>query len=477
MAATKGWFEVDRAGLAEVARRRGMEFIVTEPIQNSWDENTTLVEVTMVAVPGKAKVELTVKDDSPEGFRDMADSYMMFRSSYKLSDPEKRGRFNIGEKLLLSVADDARITSTTGSVIFGPDGRTTSRKRTEVGSILTATLRMTRTELEGALALARTLIPPAGIVTVINGEVLPDRTPLAQGERALETEILGDEGGFKYTRRKTAVRIYEVLTGEEAHLYEMGIPVDQIECPWHVEVAQKIPLSMDRGSVRHGFRQQVQRAAAEIMAQQMQEEHARGGWVSTALEFMDDEDAVRAIVEKRFGKAVIYDPSSPESNKLAMDAGYTVVHGGELSKHAWNTIRGAGAIQPAGRVFNDGRVRSSSDGIPPVPYGEWSEAMHKTAEYAGRFAEHTLGHGMEVAFYDHRDLDFAAFCGLRLIAFNLGRSHVGSAVRDGDQEAIDALLIHECAHDKVSDHLTHEYHDECCRIGAKARSLRERLTV
>ena len=103
------WFEVDRKGLAEVARRRGMAFIVSEPIQNAWDEDITHVSVDMEPVPGKAQVRLIVSDDSPDGFRDLADAYVMFRQSYKLANPEQRGRFNIGEKLLLAVADEARI--------------------------------------------------------------------------------------------------------------------------------------------------------------------------------------------------------------------------------------------------------------------------------------------------------------------------------------------------------------------------------
>lgn len=105
MSARGGWFEVDRSGLAEIARRRGMAFIVTEPIQNGWDEaGVTEVEVTLEPVPGAPRVDLTVRDDAPDGFRDMADSYMMFRSSYKLANPEQRGRFNVGEKLILARA-------------------------------------------------------------------------------------------------------------------------------------------------------------------------------------------------------------------------------------------------------------------------------------------------------------------------------------------------------------------------------------
>lgn len=464
----RGWFEVDRRGLAEVAKRRGMAFIVTEPIQNAWDEDITECAIQMTAVPGKPQVELIVTDDSPDGFRDMADSYMMFRQSYKLANPEQRGRFNIGEKLLLAVAVKARITSTTGCVIFSEKGRTTGRTRLPRGSTLQATLKMTREELDEAVKFAHTLIPPQGIKTWVNGHLLTEREPLAEGTFSLDTEIRGEEGGFKYTHRRTLVRVYEVLAGETPHMYEMGIPVDEIECPWHVEVAQKIPLSVDRSSVRYGFRTSLEQYAAEIMSDQMTKEQTTAGWVSTSLAYMEDEEAVRRIVKKRFGDAVISDPSSPESNKLALDAGFTLVHGGELSKAAWNTIKGAEALKPAGQVFDSGRVESDPDGIPQVDNSEWSPMMRRVAEYAGAFAEHVLGHGMRVIFYDDPRLEFEAFCGHKVIAIN-------AALASFEQQKLDELLIHECAHDKVSDHLTHAYHRECCRIGARARTFYESI--
>lgn len=467
----RGWFEVDRRGLAEIAKRRGMAFIITEPIQNAWDENITRVDVTMDPVPGVPKVDLTVADDSPDGFRDLADSYSMFRTSYKLDNPEQRGRFNVGEKLLLAVADEARIMSTTGSVIFGEKGRTTGRKKTDAGSVLTARLRMTREEYEEAIAFAGLLIPPQGIRTSINGRVLPERTPEGEREESLDTEVAGPDGGFSYRYRKTTVRVYLTRPGEKPHLYEMGIPVDEIECPWHVEVMQKIPLSLDRSSVRYGYVDRVQRVAAEIMADRMTEEDARAGWASTALITMADDEAVRKIVKKRFGRAVTYDPSAPESNKLAVDAGYALVHGGELTRLAWDSVRRAGALQPAGHLFPDGRVDSSPDGVPPIPRSKWTDEMKTVAEYAGRFAQHVVERAMTVAFFDDAGLSFSALCGHGLIAFNLGAPDVGDAVRELDQEKIDAILIHETAHVKVEDHLTHAYHRECCRIGARSRSL------
>lgn len=472
MSAARPWFEVDRAGLAEVAKRRGMAFIVTEPVQNAWDEKTTEVRLTLEAVPGAPRVNLTVADDSPDGFRDLADSYMMFRASYKLDFPEKRGRFNVGEKLLLAVADEARVSSTTGTVIFGPKGRTRSPAKTERGSVLTARLRMTRVELEKALDFARTLIPPAGIATFVNGDRLPDREPIAEAPWKLETEVRGEEGGFKYVQRDTTIRLYRTLSGEKAQLYEMGIPIDKLKCPWHVEVGQKVPLSVDRASVRYGYRYDVEAAAAEIMARRMDEDTSRQAWVTEALPRVEDDDAVRAIVTRRFGeKVVVFDPSALEANKLALDAGYRVIHGAELPRSAWTVVRRAEAIPSAGKVFPDGRVATRPDGVPEVPRERWTPAMVQTARYAEAFAEHVVDRPLAVSFYDDARLPFEAFHGKGVLAFNVAAPEAKKAVLEGDDELLDALLIHECAHEKERDHLTHAFSDECCRLGARSRSF------
>lgn len=238
---------------------------------------------------------------------------------------------------------------------------------------------------------------------------------------------------------------------------------------------QKVPLTLDRASVSYSFKLSITQKAVELGAALLTEEGARSGAVSSALVGMTDDVAVRTIVERRFGKAVVYDPSNPESNKLALDAGFKVVHGGELSKHAWTAVRRSGALKPAGRVFATGKVETSPDGQPPVPRDDWTPEMEKVAEYAGRFAEHTCDKSIAVEFFRIPGAEFGAMCGWGLIAFNLSSPGFGKMVRELDQEAIDAVLIHECAHFRASDHLTHEYHRECCRIGAKARSFEEAL--
>src|SRR4051794_20026249 len=94
------WFDVDKTGLGKQAEELGKGRLVGELVQNALDEaGVTRVEITLSPVPGRPLAELTVEDDSPEGFRSLADAYTLFAESYKRGNPEQRGQFNLGEKL------------------------------------------------------------------------------------------------------------------------------------------------------------------------------------------------------------------------------------------------------------------------------------------------------------------------------------------------------------------------------------------
>ena len=477
MKGTTQWFTVDKAGLAAIATRRGTAPLLLEPVQNSWDEEgVTFVNVDLKPIDGKPQVQLTVEDDSPDGFRDLADAYTLYKQSYKIGNPEQRGRFNCGEKFLLSVASVANIFSTTGSISFGPEGRKMGRTKTDKGSVLTARLKMKREEFTEALVLLRSMIPPKGITTTINGEVLRHRNPIAEDVRTLQTEIMGEESGFRLTRRRTNINIHEVLEGETPHLYEMGIPVDKLDCPWHVDVAQKVPLSVDRGSVRQAFRLDVERNVAEMMAGMITEEQAQAGWIVTAFEKMEDDDAVRSITQKRFGDAVSYDPSNPEANKIALDSGYSIIRGRQMSKGAWASVRRAEALSPAGRRFGvslsngDGVGEDGGEGGVTISEEAWTPEMKRLVEYTKEFAWHVSAASINVRLFEQPSSGIEGWCqrsGGGTIGINTARINIRS------QSEVDALLIHECAHLLVdcSDHMTHRFGDECCRIGARLRTM------
>ena len=66
---------------------------------NALDEaGVTQIAVTLALVPGRPLADLTVEDDSPEGFHDLTHAYTLFAEAYKRGNPEQRGQFNLGRK-------------------------------------------------------------------------------------------------------------------------------------------------------------------------------------------------------------------------------------------------------------------------------------------------------------------------------------------------------------------------------------------
>src|SRR5438270_9802463 len=91
---SKQWFDVDKFGLSKQAEQHGKGRLVGELVQNALDEpGVSQIAVTLALVVGRALAELTVEDDSPEGFKDLSHAYTLFAPSYKRSDPEQRGQF------------------------------------------------------------------------------------------------------------------------------------------------------------------------------------------------------------------------------------------------------------------------------------------------------------------------------------------------------------------------------------------------
>src|SRR5262245_6763257 len=115
------WFDVDKAGLGKQAEEHGKGRLIGELVQNALDEQgVTQIAVSLALVPGRPLADLTVEDDSPEGFRELSHAYTLYAESYKRENPEQRGQFNLGEKMVLAVCESASISTTKGTVVFDP---------------------------------------------------------------------------------------------------------------------------------------------------------------------------------------------------------------------------------------------------------------------------------------------------------------------------------------------------------------------
>lgn len=468
----RGWFDVDKKGLAQIAERRGGKaFVLYELVQNAWDEHTTVVNVEVVPEDGVPKAWITISDNNPDGFKELRHAWTMFAASAKKADPEKRGRFNLGEKLVLALCDEASIRTTTGSVTFDHRGRTESKRRaTDVGSIFNGLVRMTREEMDEAIQAMQRVIPPPGIRTYLNGHEIPIRKPMRTVHETLATEVADHEGVLRPSRRRTTVHLYEPRPGETPTLYEMGIPVVELEgVPFHVEVTQKVPLNMERDNVTPAYRAAIRELVLEHACDSLSTNDMAEPWVTAAIGPNTPPEAVEAVLSARFtDKRVAYDPSDEEANKRAVVAGFQVVHGGSLPSAAWARAKELGLVQPAGKVTPGHRQQFSPDGreVRRIPRSEWTAGMAVVADFYRTMAAEILGIVIDVEFVADLAIKYPAMYGDRTLTLN--KTRLGNAFfqRNVD-EAVVALGIHELAHEKVSNHLSDEFHEECCRIGAR----------
>lgn len=470
------WFAVDKEGLARLLERKGKASAVLELIQNAWDEEgVTEVNVTLHDSPSRGRSLLIVEDDAPDGFADLTHAFTLFAPSGKVTDAAKRGRFNLGEKLVLAICDSATVVSTRGGWDFTAEGRKRLRKVRARGSRIEAIIRLTATERAEVFRLIESLLPPEGITTFLNGVPLSQREPVRTFSAFLPTEIADFDGILRRTRRRTQVRLFEPVLDETPHLYEMGIPVVEVEGRWHIDIAQKVPLTFERDNVTPAYQREVRVAVLNNTWDLLDAEEATSGWVKEASsDDRADERAVEHVFRQRFGeKAVAYDPSDPEANKEAMLHGYTVVHGGSLSKDEWTQARRAGALKPAGQVTPTRKPEFAADGKPPMDPADYTPGIRRVVAYSEAIGECLLGKSITVQVHSTTQY-FAAAYGHGVLTFNLMR--LGHRwFNDPNQHAVDALLLHEFAHDRVSDHLSEAFHDEVCRLGALLREVDFRL--
>lgn len=470
------WFAVDKGGLARLMERKGKASVILELLQNAWDEpGTTDVDIRLEPHDLRGHSLLVVTDNAPDGFADLSHSFTLFAPSKKIHDATKAGRFNMGDKQVLALCRTATVVSTRGGYEFSEAGRRALRRRREAGSEFSAVIRLTAAERDEVAALVATLLPPAGITTTFNGAPLVRRAPVREFTATLRTEVADEDGVLRPTRRQTQVRLYEPVGEENPHIYELGIPVVEHDGRWHVDISQKVPLSFERNNVTPAYLRDLRVAVLNATADLLTSEDTASTWVKDAAsDTRADATAVEQVVAKRFGeKAVAYDPSDPEANAEAILKGYTVVHGRTLSKDEWAQARRAGALKPAGQVTPSRKARFSANGTPPTPREAWTPGMTRVADYAQALAKELLDIDLHVEFHSTTQY-FAAAFGDQSLTFNLMR--LGHRwFNQPDPHAVDALLIHEFAHHRVSDHLSEQFHDECCRLGALLRDVMVRL--
>jgi hypothetical protein len=472
------WIEIDIKGFAQILRNKGIARIALEPISNAFDTEAT--EITVLFNQHDRWASLTVTDDDPNGFADLRDAYMLFAPSQRREDPTKRGRFGQGEKELIAICADGgcvEVQSTTGTISFEENGRTSSKRKTEAGTKLIAHFKCNKAQAAEFESLVRSLIIPEGVKLVFNGDIIDRPTPVKVVRETLATKIVDDEGNLADTRRQTDVELYEPASGEAALIYELGVPVVEHDGRWHVNVMQKVPLNTARDNVTPSYLRRLREIMLNETHDLLTSVDMKSAWVTAALP-KATEEALTNVVTQIHGKdAVIFDPSNREATLRATEQGRVVIMGRQFSANTWNRIREHEIFRPAGQVIQVG-VRTSPDGIPPIDRKQWTDEMKQVERYVHKLGEHLLEFKPTVQFAptncstgENRAL---ASWGGGEVTFYL--RHLGKRwPTTVTQEDLDALILHEFTHHWVDNHYSDRFIDRLADLGAKLRSCKAKL--
>lgn len=456
-------FDVDVKGLRQLQLLKPKWFIIRELLQNALDEEIKKCNVYMSYAYGKASI--TVEDDSPIGFRDLADSYTLFKDTYKRTDVKKRGRYNFGEKQVICLSDYARIITTTGGLEFDilKGTRSIIRKKRQVGSEVYVIVKMSRIEYNECIAYLKTIKPSKDIEITINindiDAILDYIEPYKVISAKLQTEIKEDNA-MRLVQRDTNIFLYKE---NNPCLYELGIPVCDIDCEYSVDVQQKIPLSNDRDKVNSKYLKDIFAIVLNNVIDDIKEDDISQVWIREAITSDKIEgNTVMDIKVKRFGDlAVISNPFDPNANDEAVSKGYKVITGSEMSKEEWTKMKQHGNLVSSTALF--GKTPKEVD------YLDWDKHHYPLIRLAKKIAKDYSNYDLTVQIYRDGQISARASFGSNTLSFNLAHLTKEMFLPDAEgyinEEMLD-LLIHEFGHKDGCNHTEHRYHEYLTGIGA-----------
>ena len=468
-------FSVSAEGLRELHANRAPWTLVKELIQNSWDEAPAATRCDVSITPTRdRRTEIRVEDDGP-GFADVAHAWTLMANTPKRGDPRKRGRFNLGEKEILSLAISATIETARTTITFpAGGGRKTAPNRRTRGTVVTLTMPWSKTEGEAIPPQLRRFRPTDCGLTV-NGEEVARRTPLATRETTLRTIIQNGPGQpLTDTRRKTTIEVLERKDPSTAWIYEMGIPIQETTLAYDIDVQQKVPMPPNRDTVSAGYLQDICTETLNAMHEKMPAETFSENWVRTAIEGKNIEDeAVRTVKKHRYGGRAVLWSSDTDANMRAAEAGYQVIHPRAMSAQERKVMTEKGNLQSAKKNF--GRP---AEVHKPDTSNDTREAFAEWVQDIGRVLKLRL----KVRFISSPESEMIAQCSMSgttpVVSINTSFCSDRWLSERGPEQL--ELVIHELAHALANTPMEHgpRWGEACANAGGRLADAiaREQLT-
>ena len=463
-------FTVSAEGMSDLSKDR-FEGLIYELVQNVFDEDSaTFGAVSVYYYSGKG-VRVVVKDDG-NGFANPRDMYEIFGPNPKRGMAEKRGRFNWGQQQVLSVATEAKVTTVGYTVEFPKTGgRVVRRNRREKGTEVMVVMPWSTNDAETLRQRLRLIRPPERCALRINGREVTHPAPIKIHEATLNTVIQREPGEpMRRTRRKTRIEILTPAAPDgKGWLYEMGLPVQEIDAPYDVNVLQKLPLNPNRDTVKESYLQDIYSELLNAMHDEMQRDEFSETWVRTAVEDgRISKGAARTTVERRYGGRAVIWSSDKNANIEAMDKGYQVVHPRTMSKEERSNLRELGGMESASARFGKslGGEQDTHFNVVDVLDDPVKQAFAEWVKEIGSYVGVAV---VPVFIHDSRSFalaDCTRSSAQPMMRFNLARLKDEFFERRGKEQL--ALVIHELGHALSPGEFSHGYSwgNSCADAGA-----------
>lgn len=468
-------FRFDAEGFRALNKGRPPAELARELIQNSFDEQPSTVKALVTREDKGAGVILVIEDDAG-GIRDPATLWTVYKSDKK-DDPTKRGRMGRGLKEAIVVSDNAVITSTLGTVAFErsmrggkPHWRRQMRNEKSVkGTHLTFRFKnWGPREADAIVSYLRTILPPPGVTFLVNAEERVVPVPWRVLALDLPTVVFDmEEGAEKKVRQTAQVHVHEGLVGPDGEpwLFEMGIPVQPIDCPWSVDVQQRVPMNPNRNAVSVQYLRSLYAQLLNMVGEEVHKDLLRDQWVNEAVQSrVELRPEVKDVIVKAWTKGALLATTSAEA-KAAEGHHLDVVLASEIPKAVRPLVR---EHAPRALDHMDKIESENTKVIPPNKQTPEETRLIRCwlwlvqAIGRGRYVESIV---VSAGTVEGRVADYSPLF-KRITLYRNWLS--GSFFNDPlSAEALE-VFIHEVAHGRIGEH-SHghgeDFADDCVRVG------------
>lgn len=293
------WFQISNQGWKRINAGRPLGHLVREAISNVFDA-PGVSSCEVVATPG----EIRIKDNSPQGIQDRELITTVFMTD-KEDSHLMRGRKGRGLKELIAAADHARVATIGYAVDFNADGTrsTVDSGGTEVGTLVKVYNEEWReAAIAECVSYLLKFIPPVGITMTVNGvTVRPPTTTSTIFDAKLPTTII-QEGKQVEIERNANVNVMALKSGEKkGWVYEMGIPIQEVDTDFSLDVAQRVPMNDNRDVVDAKYLPQLYAAVLKTKLNTIDRNDLTEKWILAGLQVagwsLQDEYVARLVPE------------------------------------------------------------------------------------------------------------------------------------------------------------------------------------